>query len=97
MVAIGRVGVEAGNAPMQKFQLIPHKPTRAFVSTSLETRRAARAALPELRTGKMQTEGVAEGQCGRVSGLLVRWMWTGVEETDLASIPRLIERAPVAY
>jgi len=97
MVEIGRVGVEAGNAPMQKISAYPHKPTRAFVSTSLETKRAARAALPELRTGKMQTEGAAKDQCSRVSGLLVRRIWINVEETDLATIPRPIERAPGAY
>jgi hypothetical protein len=45
----------------------------------------------------MQTEGAAKDQCSRVSGLLVRRMWINVEETDLATIPRPIERAPVAY
>jgi hypothetical protein len=59
MVEIGRVRVKTGNAPIeQKISAYPPQADIcAFVSTSLETKKGRQAALPGLRTAKMQTGG----------------------------------------
>jgi hypothetical protein len=52
MVEIGRVGGNAGNAPIeQKISAYPPQADICFVSTSLETKRTARRALPGLSGG----------------------------------------------
>jgi len=50
----------------RKFQLIPHKPTSAPLSTSLETKRAARRPSQGSGRPKTQTGAVAEDRFGSV-------------------------------
>ena len=67
MVEIGRVRVKAGNAPIeQKISAYPPQADIcAFVSTSLETKRAARRPSQGSGRPKCKREGVAEDALGQ--------------------------------
>src|SRR5882757_6216959 len=66
MVEIGRVRVKVGNAPIeQKISAYPPQADIcAFVSTSLETKRAARRPSQGSGRPKCKREGVAEDRFG---------------------------------
>jgi predicted Zn-ribbon and HTH transcriptional regulator len=66
MVEIGRVRVKTGNAPIeQKISAYPPQADIcAFVSTSLETKRAARRPSQGSGRPKCKREGVAEDRFG---------------------------------
>jgi len=71
MVEIGRVRVKAGNAPIeQKISAYPPQADIcAFVSTSLETKRAARRPSQGSGRPKCKWEGVAEDRFGSSTDL----------------------------
>jgi hypothetical protein len=80
MVEIGRVRVKAGNAPIeQKISAYPPQADIcAFVSTSLETKRAAKRPSRGSGRPKCKREWVAEGR-GRDEDLSSppAHLWTG--------------------
>ena len=66
MVEIGRVRVKAGNASIeQKISASPQADICAFVSTSLEPKRAARRPSQGSGRPKCKREGVAEDRLGQ--------------------------------
>src|SRR5882757_4277019 len=99
MVEIGRVGVKGGNAPIeQKISAYPPQADIcAFVSTSLETKRAARRPSQGSGRPKTQTGAVAEDRClrscattrGRCLSDFARW--SGYPSTAALSINPVID------